>query len=74
MNKLKREQLYRTDLILGALEDNTVRDLAQKSGVSNVTIMRGKRGENITIKNLRAIAEAIGVSICELVACDGKQK
>lgn len=70
MNKEKRQQLYRNELILGALESNSVRDLAQRSGVCNETILRGKRGENISIKTLRALAKGIGVSIHELIVCD----
>ena len=71
MNKENQQQLYRADLIAGALENRTVRDVAQTAGVCNETVLRGAAGENLTIEKLRALAQAIGVSIRELVTCEG---
>jgi transcriptional regulator with XRE-family HTH domain len=70
MKKNKTQKLYKNELIVAALEKMTIRELAAKSGISNDRIVSAKRGENLTIKTLRAVATGIGVPVCELVGCD----
>ncbi len=70
MKNAQNRKLYKNELIVAALQQMTVRDLAKKAKVSNATVIWAKRGENLSIKTLRAIARGIGLPVCELVGCE----
>lgn len=70
MKKSADEKLYKNELILGALESLSARQLATRCKVSQWTIATAKKGGNLSIETLRALAHGIGIPICELVGCE----
>jgi hypothetical protein len=70
MKIMANQKLYKNELILSALESLSARQLAARCKVSQWTIAAAKKGENLSIGTLRALAEGIGIPICELVGCE----
>lgn len=58
--------MYRTDLLKEAIERESLSAIAERSGVSIDTVARARDGENLSVKSLQAIAEAVDLKLSDL--------
>jgi hypothetical protein len=59
-------QMFRNDLIKQKIGDETLFNIAVRSGVSTDTVARARDGENLSIKSLAAVASALGLEMRDL--------
>lgn len=61
---------YRTDLIAKAQGEKTDYEVAAYSGVSPDTVKRARKGANLSVKSLSAIAKALSLNMQDLFTFD----
>jgi transcriptional regulator with XRE-family HTH domain len=61
--------LYRANLIKEKMTELgiTIEEMCERTGLSNETLWRIRRGENTTILNLQKVSQALGLELSELV-------
>lgn len=62
--------MYRNDLIEQAMGNKRNEEVAYLSGMSFDTVRRARRGENLSVKSLSAIAKALNLDMQDLFAFD----
>lgn len=58
--------MFRNDLIKERLEGTTLYAVAVKAGVTPGSVANVRDGENVSIKTLAAVAEALDIEMCAL--------
>lgn len=60
--------MYNNQLIVDTMHDKrmTIPELCERSGLSHETIGRIRKGENVSVANLKKIADALGIPFAKL--------
>ena len=67
------QRLYNTKIIADAVGEHGLRKFGRQCGLNNRTIKRATLGLDLRVSTLRVIAETLGISVCTLITCEGRE-